>query len=76
MRRSEAPQGKGDHESENRTTSRCETLVDSVLPPRQRFVELQKLKANCKAEDLLKLKVKCEVSRVMVAKITFFYSLI
>ncbi|KAK7573877.1 hypothetical protein V9T40_011068 [Parthenolecanium corni] len=58
--KSEAPQGKGDHESENRTTSRCETLVDSVLPPRQRFVELQKLKANCKAEDLLKLKVKCE----------------
>ncbi|XP_065213083.1 uncharacterized protein LOC135840457 [Planococcus citri] len=57
--KSEAPKTTNFQEN-NYTENKCETLVDSVIPPRQRFVELQKLKANCKAEDLLKLKHKCE----------------
>lgn len=58
--RSEAPK-PADNRENNYTENKCETLVDSAVPPRQRFVELQKLKSNCKAEDLLKLKQKCEV---------------
>lgn len=40
-------------------------LVDSALPAadnkQQRILELQKLKANCKPEELQKLKTKCEI---------------
>lgn len=39
--------------------------MDSALPPtdrkQQRLSELQKLKDNCKSEDLEKLKTKCEL---------------
>lgn len=40
-------------------------MVDSALPPadnkQERIAELQKLKANCKPEELQKLKTKCEI---------------
>lgn len=40
-------------------------LVDSALPAadnrQQRIAELRKLKANCKPEELAKLKTKCEM---------------
>lgn len=40
-------------------------LVDSALPPpdnrQQRLNEIQKLKANCKPEELQKIKTKCEI---------------
>lgn len=40
-------------------------LVDSALPSndnkQQRIAELQKLKANCKPEELQSLKTKCEI---------------
>ncbi|KAK6632143.1 hypothetical protein RUM44_007173 [Polyplax serrata] len=50
----------------NNTKDTCEgsDLIDSALPPsdkRQRLHEFQKLKANCKPEELLKLKQRCEV---------------
>ncbi len=52
-------------ESDSNTTKTCENLVDSSLPPvdrkQQRIVELQKMKANCKSEDLEQLKTRCEV---------------
>lgn len=51
---------------ENNITTSCENdLVDSALPPvdrkQQRISELQKLKANCRSEDLDKLKLRCEI---------------
>lgn len=39
-------------------------LVDAALPAsdkQQRIAELQKLKANCKPEELQSLKTKCEI---------------
>lgn len=40
-------------------------LVDSVLPSpdnrQQRINEIKKLKANCKPEELQKIKTKCEI---------------
>lgn len=40
-------------------------LVDAALPAsdlkQQKILELQKLKANCKPEELHKLKIKCEI---------------
>ena len=40
-------------------------MVDSSLPPvdrkQQRLSELLKMKANCKSDDLEKLKTKCEI---------------
>lgn len=51
----------------NATADMCDNnnLVDSALPPtdhkQQRLSELQKLKANCKPEELQKLKLQCEV---------------
>ncbi|XP_021927713.1 uncharacterized protein LOC110833678 isoform X4 [Zootermopsis nevadensis] len=51
----------------NATADMCDNnnLVDSALPPadnkQQRLSELQKLKANCKPEDLQKLKLRCEI---------------
>lgn len=56
---------KNDDETDSNTTKTCENLVDSSLPPvdrkQQRIVELQKMKANCRAEDLEQLKSRCEV---------------
>ncbi|XP_054257509.1 uncharacterized protein LOC129001608 isoform X2 [Macrosteles quadrilineatus] len=56
--RSEAPS-----DSDNHTGGMCpDNLVDSSVPPKhQRVSELQKLKANCKPEELQKVKLRCEV---------------
>lgn len=52
-------------ETDSNTTKTCENMVDSSLPPvdrkQQRIAELQKMKANCKSEDLEQLKTRCEV---------------
>lgn len=53
-------------DNDSNATASCDgNLVDSSLPPvdrkQQRLSELQKLKANCKSEDLEKLKTKCEI---------------
>lgn len=51
----------------NKTRDICDSnhLVDSALPAidrkQQRLFELQKLKSNCKPEELLKLKIRCEI---------------
>lgn len=47
-------------------SSQCQSdLVDSALPAadfkQQRILELQKLKANCKPDELQKLKTRCEI---------------
>lgn len=52
--------------SQNKSFNTCQSdLVDSALPApnnkQQRIAELQKLKANCKPEELQKLKTKCEI---------------
>lgn len=40
-------------------------MVDSALPApdnrQQRIAEFQRLKANCKPEELQKIKTKCEI---------------
>ncbi|KAJ8978899.1 hypothetical protein NQ317_008878 [Molorchus minor] len=51
--------------SQNSSNNICQNdLVDSALPALnnrlQRIAELQKLKANCKPEELQKIKTKCE----------------
>lgn len=61
-----ADEGEDGEENDSNATSSCEgNLVDSALPPsdrkEQRISELQKMKANCKSEDLDKLKVRCEI---------------
>lgn len=42
-----------------------ETIVDSSLPPvdkkKQRITEFQRMKANCKPDELEQLKTKCEI---------------
>lgn len=53
-------------DTDSNATASCDpNMVDSSLPPidrkQQRLSELQKLKANCKSEDLEKLKTKCEI---------------
>ncbi|XP_046675605.1 uncharacterized protein LOC124364292 isoform X1 [Homalodisca vitripennis] len=49
-------------DTENNTADVCDNLLDSSVPPKhQRISELQKLKANCKPEELQKLKIRCEV---------------
>lgn len=55
-----------DESENNATSSSCDgNLVDSTLPPtdkkKQRLTEFQRLKANCKSDDLEKLKIKCEI---------------
>lgn len=49
----------------NTTSSSEENLVDSSLPPvdkkQQRITEFQRMKANCKPDELEQLKVKCEI---------------
>ncbi|GLG98685.1 Uncharacterized protein GBIM_05293, partial [Gryllus bimaculatus] len=58
------PDGDGDS---NATADVCDNsnLVDSALPPadhkQQRISELQRLKANCRPEELHKLKLRCEI---------------
>ncbi|CAH1369305.1 unnamed protein product [Tenebrio molitor] len=51
---------------QNSSNNMCQNdLVDSALPApdnrQQRIAELQKLKANCKPEELQKIKTKCEI---------------
>jgi hypothetical protein len=59
-------------EENNATGDVCDSgnLVDSALPPvdhkQQRLSELQKLKANCKPEELQKLKLRCEVIFILL----------
>lgn len=53
-------------ENDSNATKLCDgNLVDSTLSPvdrkQQRIAELQKMKANCKSENLEKLKTKCEI---------------
>ncbi|KAJ8934191.1 hypothetical protein NQ314_013508, partial [Rhamnusium bicolor] len=55
-----------DDKSQNISNNVCQNdLVDSALPApnnrQQRIAELQKLKANCKPEELQKMKTKCEI---------------
>ncbi|CAH0556995.1 unnamed protein product [Brassicogethes aeneus] len=59
---------KDDEKSQHNasTNNVCQNdLVDSALPApdnrQQRIAELQKLKANCKPEELQKVKTKCEI---------------
>ncbi|XP_017778148.1 PREDICTED: uncharacterized protein LOC108563863 isoform X2 [Nicrophorus vespilloides] len=66
----EAPSDDGstiEENSQNKSFNNLcgEDLVDSALPAadnrQQRIAELQKLKSNCKPEELIKLKTKCEI---------------
>ncbi|XP_065080157.1 uncharacterized protein LOC135702997 isoform X1 [Ochlerotatus camptorhynchus] len=57
-----------DDESDNdsNATAQCEqNLVDSSLPPvdrkQQKLSEMQRMKANCKTEELDQLKTRCEI---------------
>lgn len=49
----------------NATSSGDETIVDSSLPPvdkkKQRITEFQRMKANCKPDELEQLQLKCEM---------------
>lgn len=52
--------------SQNTSNNICQNdMVDSALPAldnrQQRIAEFQKLKANCKPEELQKIKTKCEI---------------
>lgn len=48
----------------NSTNSGDETIVDSSLPPvdkkQKRITDFQRMKANCKPDELEKLQLKCE----------------
>ncbi|KRT78918.1 hypothetical protein AMK59_8601 [Oryctes borbonicus] len=69
--KSEAPSDNNDDSSDEKSQNNSynnlcmNDLVDSALPAtdnkQQRILELQKLKANCKPEELQKLKTKCEI---------------
>ncbi|GJQ83534.1 hypothetical protein Trydic_g10886 [Trypoxylus dichotomus] len=69
--KSEAPSDNNDDSSDEKSQNNSynnlcmNDLVDSALPAadnkQQRILELQKLKANCKPEELQKLKTQCEV---------------
>ncbi|XP_035905245.1 uncharacterized protein LOC118509144 isoform X2 [Anopheles stephensi] len=53
-------------ENDSNATSQCEqNLVDSSLPPvdrkQQRLSEMQRMKANCNADEIGQLKTRCEV---------------
>ncbi|XP_062546851.1 uncharacterized protein LOC134212748 isoform X1 [Armigeres subalbatus] len=57
-----------DEETDNdsNATSQCDqNLVDSSLPPvdrkQQKLSEMQRMKANCKTEELDQLKTRCEI---------------
>lgn len=55
----------GEENDGNTTSSGDETIVDSSLPPvdkkKQRITEFQRMKANCKPDELDQLKTKCEI---------------
>ncbi|KAI5737736.1 hypothetical protein M8J76_016308 [Diaphorina citri] len=55
--RSEAPSNSNQDGEGNAT---CDNLVDSSVPPKQRTNDVQKLKANCRPDQLFKLKQRCE----------------
>ncbi|XP_044266358.1 uncharacterized protein LOC123012476 isoform X1 [Tribolium madens] len=65
--RNEERQSASDEDKlQNSSNNVCQNdLVDSALPApdnrQQRIAELQKLKANCKPEELQKIKTKCEI---------------
>ncbi|XP_022908142.1 uncharacterized protein [Onthophagus taurus] len=70
--KSEAPNTSEGNESNDEKSQNnsykniCQNdLVDSALPAagnkQQRIIELEKLKANCKPEELQKVKIKCEL---------------
>ncbi|CAH1188698.1 unnamed protein product [Phyllotreta striolata] len=66
--KNESHDKNGNEEDKSRNFSKnvCQNdLVDSALPApdnrQQRIAEMQKLKANCKPEELQKIKTKCEV---------------
>lgn len=65
------PPPEADNDSHTAAANMCDSsnLVDSTMPPgdykQHRLSELQKLKANCKPEDLQKLKLRCEVMFVI-----------
>uniref|UniRef100_A0AAG5DCM8 C2H2-type domain-containing protein n=1 Tax=Anopheles atroparvus TaxID=41427 RepID=A0AAG5DCM8_ANOAO len=53
-------------ENDSNATSQCEQhLVDSSLPPvdrkQQRLSEMQRMKANCNADEIGQLKTRCEI---------------
>ncbi|XP_055599360.1 uncharacterized protein LOC129748701 isoform X2 [Uranotaenia lowii] len=55
-----------ENDNDSNATSQCEqNLVDSALPPvdrkQQRLNEMQRMKANCKTEELEQLKTRCEI---------------
>ncbi|XP_052864758.1 uncharacterized protein LOC128271326 [Anopheles cruzii] len=55
-----------DEEESSNATSQCDQhLVDSSLPPvdrkQQRLSEMQRLKANCNADEIGQLKTRCEI---------------
>jgi hypothetical protein len=54
-----------DEDANDNNTASDKNLVDSVLPPvdkkQMKIAEMQRMKANCKNEDLDKLKAKCEL---------------
>nr|XP_019559797.2 uncharacterized protein LOC109428471 isoform X2 [Aedes albopictus] len=55
-----------ENENDSNATSQCEqNLVDSSLPPvdrkQQKLSEMQRMKANCKVEELDQLKTRCEI---------------
>ncbi|XP_058059731.1 uncharacterized protein LOC131210490 [Anopheles bellator] len=55
-----------EEEESSNATSQCDQhLVDSSLPPvdrkQQRLSEMQRLKANCNADEIGQLKTRCEI---------------
>lgn len=66
MNNNDEDDDEADENDSNATSSSCDgNLVDSTLPPadkkQQRLTEFQRMKANCKSDDLEKLKLKCEI---------------
>lgn len=60
------PNSNDNDKSQNTSNNICQNdMVDSALPApdnrQQRIAEFQKLKANCKPEELQKIKTKCEI---------------
>ncbi|XP_049832622.1 uncharacterized protein LOC126273177 [Schistocerca gregaria] len=61
------PQATSDTDTNTSAPDTCDSgnLVDSSVPPgdrkQQRLSELQRLKANCKPEELQGLKLRCEI---------------
>lgn len=55
----------GNEDNDNATSSCDGNVVDSTLPTadkkQKQLTEIQRMKANCKSDDLEKLKFKCEI---------------